>query len=245
MAIQKSEAIILRTIEFRETSLIVNFFTKDFGKISGLIKGIRNQPQRYGGLPLVFSRSTIVFYEKPDRDLCLVSQCDAAEQFPSIRANLKKNNYANYFVELLDAVCQDNDKNERLFNLTLDCLKTLETSDQSWQIARVFEIKLLNHSGFKPRLDACVNCQSRITGCARFSPVLGGILCASCLRFDRKAAALLKGTLACIEYIEKTGWPKVLQLKIGARISQELETILNSFLSVHLDKQIKSQKFLI
>ena len=81
MAIQKSEAIVLRTRDFRETSLIVNFFTKDFGKMHGLIKGIRRTPQRYGGMPLNFSRNHIVFYEKPSRELNLVTQCDIEESF--------------------------------------------------------------------------------------------------------------------------------------------------------------------
>ena len=100
MAIQKSKAIVLKTRNFRETSLIVNFFTKDFGKLNALIKGIRNEPQRYGGLPLTFSSNFIVFYTRAKRDLNLVTQCDAQEHFQSIRQDLEKTNYANYFVEL-------------------------------------------------------------------------------------------------------------------------------------------------
>jgi len=163
MAIQKSEAIILRTRNFRETSLIVNLFTKDSGKINGLIKGIRSEPQRYGGLPLIFSHSFVVFYKRPERDLNLVTQCDAEDQFQPIRKNLEKTNYANYFIELLDAVTQSYDKNEKLFELIVDCLKTLCQNQESRQIARIFEVRLLNLSGFKPRLDACVKCQKEIT----------------------------------------------------------------------------------
>lgn len=267
MAIQKSEAIVLKTCSFRETSLIVNLFTKDFGKIGGLIKGIRQAPQRYGGLPLVFSRSSIVFYERPKRDLNLVTQCDAEEQFLPIRQDLEKTNYANYFLELLDAVTFDYDKNERLFELTLDSLKALCLNRESWRIARIFEIRLLNLSGFKPRLDSCVNCQRKIAaqarlpltkrggqarlpgymrgGQARFSSILGGILCPRCFTSDSRAKPMLRGTLASIDYIEKSSWQKALHLKIAPDIASELVTILSSFLDIHLDKRIKSRKFLI
>ncbi|MBL7085200.1 MAG: DNA repair protein RecO [Candidatus Omnitrophica bacterium] len=253
MGIQKSEAIVLRTRDFRETSLIVNLFTRDFGKISGLIKGIRNEPHRYGGLPLVFSRNSVVFYENPRKDLNLVTQCDAKDQFQSIRADLKKTNYANYFVELLDAVTEACDKNEKLFNLLGDSLKALCENYEPWQIARIFEIRLLNLSGFKPRLDACVHCQGKLsapalyrygTGQGRFSPNLGGMLCPRCFTFDKGAKPILKGTLASIDYIEKSTWQKAVHLKMARKTATELATILSKFLDIHLDREIKSRKFL-
>ncbi len=245
MAIQKTEAIVLKTRDFRETSLIVNFFTKDFGKLSGLIKGVRSRPQRYGGLPLLFSKSLIVFYERPGRDLNLVTQCDAEEQFLPIRADLKKANFASYFIELLDAVTQACDKNERLFELAVGSLRALCEEQQSWQIARVFELKLLNLSGFKPRLDACVNCQKEISPRAKFSSILGGIICPCCFGLDKNARAVLRGTLASLEYLEKSSWQKASRLKMGHNIAAELAAILSTFMDVHLDKKINSRKFLI
>jgi DNA repair protein RecO (recombination protein O) len=257
MAIQKSEAIVLKTYDFRETSLIASFFTKDFGKVSGLIKGIRKEPHRYGGLPLVFSRHIVVFYGGPKRDLSLVIQCDAEEEFLSIRQDLKKSNYANYFIELLDSVTQAYDKNAELFELLVNALGALCQNFESWRIARIFEIRLLKLSGFKPRLDACVNCQGEIAGqsalseesClavqAKFGPTLGGMLCQRCFSLDRSAKRVLKGTLASIDYIEKSSWQKALHLKMNRNIAAELADILKIFLSIHLDKRIKSQNFLI
>ena len=245
MAIQKSEAIVLRIRNFRETSLIVNFFTKDFGKITGLIKGIRNEPQRYGGLPLVFSQSLVVFYGGPKKDLNLVTQCDAQEQFRPIREDLEKTNYANYFIELLDAVTFDYDKNEKLFELMINSLKALCEKLESWQVARIFEIRLLNLSGFKPRLDACVNCQGEISTQGRFSSILGGMLCPRCFTFGQDAKAVLPPTLASIDYIEKSTWQKAVHLKMNRNVACELASILSRFLDIHLDKEIKSRKFLI
>jgi DNA repair protein RecO (recombination protein O) len=245
MSIKKSEAIILKTYNFRETSLIVNFFTKDFGKIRGIIKGIRNKPQRYGGWPLVSSRSSIVFYEGAKKNLNLVTQCDIKEQFLPIRTDLQKLNYANYFIELLDAVTEDFDKNTKLFDLILHSLRALCCHQESWHVARIFEIKLLNLSGFKPRLDACVHCQKEIPGQGKFSTALGGILCQSCLRFDRRAREILPGTLASIVYFEKSSWSKAFYLKIAPNIAIELAAILSSFLNTHIDKKIKSQRYII
>lgn len=248
MSIQKSEAIILKIREFRETSLIVSFFTKDFGKVSGIIKGIRNQPQRYGGMPKTFARNHIIFYEKSNSDLNLVTHCEEKEVFPSIRRDWEKTNYAHYFVELLDIVTPAFDKNEPLFTLIVDSLAALSQDFPGRQIARLFEVRLLNLSGFKPRLDGCVNCQGKIRAehsPARFSAVLGGMLCPGCFTLDRNAKAVNKGTLASITYIENANWQKSLQLKMNGEVAAELAGILSNFLDIHLDKKINSRKFLI
>ncbi|MFH1245158.1 MAG: DNA repair protein RecO [Candidatus Omnitrophota bacterium] len=244
MAILKSEAIVLKVQNFRETSLIVRFFTRDFGKISGIIKGIRKEPARYGGIPLTFSLNSIVFYGSIGKNLNLISQCDIADQFSAIRSDLQKTNYANYFIELLDAVTFEYDKNEHLFELVISCLGVLYGAQQCRQLARIFEIKLLNISGFKPRLDTCVSCQQKIPAQAKFSLVSGGILCPRCYVKDSSASAVMKGTLASLEYIEKVPVEKALQLKMTANIESELTVILSRFIRLHLDKEIKSQKLL-
>ncbi|MDD2654344.1 MAG: recombination protein O N-terminal domain-containing protein, partial [Candidatus Omnitrophica bacterium] len=44
--VTKAEGILLKRNNFRETSLLVSFFTKEFGKINGLIKGVRKDPKK-------------------------------------------------------------------------------------------------------------------------------------------------------------------------------------------------------
>ncbi len=41
MSAEKTLALVLRVVEFSETSLIVTLFTRDFGKVRGLAKGAR------------------------------------------------------------------------------------------------------------------------------------------------------------------------------------------------------------
>ena len=45
MAIQKTDAIVLKTQPFRSSSLIITFFTRSFGKLRGLAKGVRQENQ--------------------------------------------------------------------------------------------------------------------------------------------------------------------------------------------------------
>jgi len=47
MSIHKTEALVLNKWDFRETSIIVNFYSRDFGKMSGILKGIKKEPAKF------------------------------------------------------------------------------------------------------------------------------------------------------------------------------------------------------
>src|SRR3989338_2370005 len=61
--ILKTEAIVLKSFAFRETSRIATFFTKDYGKVKGVLKGIRSNPRKFGSYLDKFSVNDIVYYQ--------------------------------------------------------------------------------------------------------------------------------------------------------------------------------------
>ena len=242
MPIHKTEAIILNKWDFRETSLIINFYTRDFGKLSGLLKGVRGEPLKFASTLELFSHNEVVFYKKQATSLHLVSQCDIRNNFDPIRQNIGKIGSGSIMMELLDAVMPQEDKNEIIFDLALSCLKELEVNYNPDKISTIFKIKLLSLSGFKPHLDSCVLCQEKILGHSKFSLNLGGLLCGRCETEDLKARSIFRGTVASIVHIEKNDLKNNLNLGMNPQIKKELDIILNSFLNFHLGKELKSQK---
>jgi len=79
--IQKAEAVVLKTYPFRETSKIAVFFSREFGKINGLLKGIRKDPKKFGTNLQLASLNDLVFYKKQSSELHLVGQCDLKQDF--------------------------------------------------------------------------------------------------------------------------------------------------------------------
>ena len=181
MSINKTEAIVLNTKNFRQTSLIVNFYTRKFGKLSGLLKGIREDPGKFNSNLDIFSLNEIIFYKKIKSSLHLVSQCDLKRDFRLIKNNLEKIKKAFSLIELLNILTVQEDKNEQIFDLSLACLEQLENSSDLEKILIIFKIKLLDFCGFKPNLDSCVSCDNKIISQARFSLKFGGLLCERCL----------------------------------------------------------------
>ncbi len=150
MAIQKTEAILLKKRDFRETSLILTFFTKDFGKIDGIIKGARGTRPRGDANPIFFSLDQIVFYEKKRGGISIISQCETQEVFLNILKDWARAASAYYMLELMDVFTEPEGKSEEAFDSIYNSFKSLDNGKESGSITRLFEIKLLMASGLWP-----------------------------------------------------------------------------------------------
>lgn len=244
MSIHTTESIVLSKRDFRETSIITNFYTRDFGKISGILKGIKNEPAKFASTVEPFSYNEIVFYKKINSALHLVTQCDTRDNFGAIRQNISKIGVGSLMMELLDAIMPQEDKNEEVFDLALIALKGLELYYDPDKIMTIFKIKMLSFSGFKPHFDSCVSCGLRVDGQSKFSSTLGGLLCMKCFPKDPRARSIFRGTIASILHIERNEFKNNLNLGMNPEIKKELNSILNSFLNFHLGRELKSEKVL-
>ena len=127
----------------------------------------------------------------------------------------------------------------------MDCLEQLENNFNFDKILIIFKIKLLDFCGFKPHLDSCVSCNSKIIAQAKFSLKLGGLLCERCLSKDIISRSVFRGTVATILHIEKNDFDNVLRLGLNQAIKKELNQVLNAFLEFHLDKKLFEEKKVI
>lgn len=246
MPIQRSQGILLRRHCLRETSLILTFYTRDFGKIKGIVRGVRGSRAsgHGGGAHEIFALDDIVFYERRARDIYTISQCDLAEYFAPLRRSLEKLAYATYLIELLDSVVGLSDTHPEVFDLTVNCLGLMAGEMSPRRVARLFEIKLLSYLGIMPTLGMCANCESGVDDLARFSLRHGGLLCKNCLKTDQNAYPILRGTARFIEHVQGLSIDKVARVKVADKVAQELEMILRRFLDYHIERSLNTVKFL-
>ena len=236
--ILSTPAFVLRSYDFRETSKIAVFFTRDFGKVKGVLKGIRSDPKKfYSTLPLL-SLNHIVFYKKRASEIHLVSQCDLIDDFALNRGNLKAFGFSSFVSELVDLVMPLEDAQTQVFSLIFDFLNSLKVNNQDTR--PVFEIKMLALSGFKPHFDSCVLCDAKLSSKGFFSHSKGGLLCSKCLFHDPRAEQILAGAIASILYIEKSAWQKCMRLTMLPMVARQLDNILNCFIQYHLGRSLKT-----
>lgn len=243
MAIVKDNAFVLNKKDLRETSIFATFFTREFGKIKGELKGIRADSKKFGSKLEAGSLNEIVFYQKKSL-VHLIDQCDLKENFESIRKNSSLMAMAFYFIELTNLIVPFEEKNEAVFDLLKDSLTTLSL-EQSLDSLYIFQIKLLKLSGFKPHIDSCIACNNNIgPEKAFFSLQMGGLLCDKCLIKDRNAKEILKGTVASLRHLEKSSWQESLRLKLLPKIKLELKEVLFNFFDFHLEERPNSVRFM-
>src|SRR5208283_1225964 len=121
--IVKTEGIVLKGFDFRETSRIAIFFTREYGKVKGVLKGIRKDPKKFGSSVDKFSVNDIVYYQYRNSDLHLVSHCDMKEFFSGLRQDLERMTAASYAAELIDTLMPSEEQNLEIYNLLQSFLK--------------------------------------------------------------------------------------------------------------------------
>jgi DNA repair protein RecO (recombination protein O) len=151
---------------------------------------------------------------------------------------------ASYILELVDAIMPVEQKNEDIYELVLQYLLSLQTAEDISKLVHIFQIKTLLYSGFRPHLDTCVKCEKKVIGQSRFSMQLGGLVCDFCRPSGGDAALVSKGTVASILHIEQCHWDQSLRLGLSAVIKKELKFVLNNFLVFHLEKNLKSARYI-
>ena len=79
--ILKDRAVVLRTYDYGETSLVVSFLTRSYGKVRMLAKGAKREKSSFAGALRTGNIGEIVFYFKPDRGLQLLKEIESGNVF--------------------------------------------------------------------------------------------------------------------------------------------------------------------
>src|SRR6185295_11276035 len=126
MSSEKSRAIVLKLVEFSESSCVVTLFTEDFGKIGALAKGARRPKSPFEGSLDLLSLLRIVFLHKSSEALDLVTEAKLERRFRSAQRDLARL-YAGYYVaELLAELTERGDPHRTLFQAADAALSALD-----------------------------------------------------------------------------------------------------------------------
>ncbi len=247
MGIEKTEAIVINSRDWKETSKIVTFYTSSNGKLAAIAKGARRKNNPFRNCLQLFAYLNLVYYEKEGRELQVVSQCAELESFQDLREDLAKTAYASYFIQLVDEMVRGGEGNEELFMLLLAALYWLKEEGSSEMLARFFELHLLRVLGYNPMLRSCVVCQKAVkspAGGLKLSPSSGGIVCERCLNGIGDCRTLSGGVYSALLHLQSVDIVKLKRLRLSHVLSEELKSAMYYYLGYFLEKRLKSQDFL-
>ncbi|MFO0950360.1 MAG: DNA repair protein RecO [Isosphaeraceae bacterium] len=205
----RTPALVLRSVDVFETSLVSTLFTRSLGKVSGLAKGGRRLKGPFqGGLDLL-GVSDIVVLHKASEALDLLTEAAPVERFTSLRRDLAAL-YAGYYVaELLTDLTDFHDPHPKLFDAAVVTLRHLgEPALRDRRLLR-FELACLRELGHMPALDACAHCGVVVepgkAGAFAFGLATGGVLCPECRPGQPHVAEVSGETLEALRVLASPG----------------------------------------
>ncbi len=185
MALLATDAIVLHSFDYLESSRILRMVTRDGGVRSALAKGARRSARRYGtGLDL-FSQGTAQLYAKPGRDLDNLGGFDVTLSRPGLADDLGRFTGASVIAELALRFGREA-ADHPLFDAVVDALDAISTAPQGRAAVATLASawRIVAELGFAPAVDVCGECHAALDAdaAALFSHAAGGALCARCAR---------------------------------------------------------------
>jgi len=247
MAAEKTLALVLRAVEFSETSSVVTLFTRDFGKIRGLAKGARRPKGPFESALDLLSLCRLVFLRKSSEALDLLTEAKLERRFRPANRDLS-NLYAGYYVaELLHELTDDADPHPELFDAADNTLLRLMEGHVPVDLVVLrWELTALRMLGHQPALASCAECGREVptTGRIAFGQLAGGVLCATCRPGKRQVVSVSGASVALLRQLadpDDTAWQSI---ELTRGVGGELRGLLNQYLCNLLGRKLRMHGYL-
>jgi len=227
------KAIILKRISFRETSVIVHLLTESIGKITGLMKGVRNPEKKIS--PLAYQQGSCIeafVYMKPKGGLELVTKPEIIEPF-----NFKCENAAVWhrLLSLVDRLIPDAKFNSgEIFQLFFRTGKVIPELKNHRAIDIFVTERILFLLGFGPFLEKCPVCGTK-ENLYFFSGKLGGVVCATCQAGEPASFRVPGKHIEALRFFRKIPVEQISMVKyIPETLHTNLMKCLNEIVRYHI-----------
>lgn len=237
------EGVIIRHSNFGEADRLLTIFTRETGKVRAIAKGVRKVRSRKAGHVEPFTRSNLQLAR--GRDLFILTQAEAVDVYAVLREDLILLSYASYVIELIDRSTTDEEENRSIYNLLTRTLTRLNRGDDPNLSTRYFEIRLIDHLGFRPQLYDCAQCDSEIKPEDQyFSAHKGGVICPRCGQSDPETRPVSLLALKYLRHFQRSSYREAARATIPAPIYVEMENLLQYYLTYSLERGLNSPSFL-
>ena len=149
----KTRGIVLRTINYSDTSIITKIYTEQFGVQSYLIKGAkRKKASVKANLFQPLSLLHLVVYKKEKKNLQVLKEAAPEIHLTSISQDPSKTSILFFLNEILDKCLREEEDNPELFSFLNETVQTLENAERDFAAFHlVFMVRLSRFLGFFPQ----------------------------------------------------------------------------------------------
>lgn len=248
MPVHESEAIVLQSYQLGEADRLVSFLSRTMGRVRGVAAGARKPKSRFGAALERLSYIRIWFFERENRELVRISQCEILESFLDALSDYGSSVALSLFSEITEAVLPDREASDTNFRLLLLAAQTVKRTKKSELALAYFALWTVKLGGWLPRLDACSACGAAIGAAepAYWGRGASAIVCAKCRRGGMRAispaatAAARRMVLERLDRLSEDGKDD----PIAPRASRELTDTMLDIIENQIDRKLVSRQLL-
>ena len=235
----RTEAIVLRKMDYRETSQIVTLFTREKGKLTVLAKGARQAKSQFGATLQPMAHIQAVVYHKPTRDIQTLGETSHLSLFSSLGAGLEKLTIGLQVVELVYAVLQVEEENEAVFALLLETLVRLDYAEAHIEnIWPFFQLQLVSTLGFQPYIEK--SDVESITGEYGYLALETGAVHPQVIA-GVQARKASRSALRAFSVLAKANMDIAMRMHMSEQVCHEVAVLIDNYLRYHLEESLPSR----
>lgn len=237
-------ALILKRFDLGEADRLLTLLTPQHGKIEVVAKGARKLTSNKMGHVELFTRADMLIHR--GRDLGIAVQAELSAPYLALHDDLTLGAYAAYAAELVDRFVGSGDEDtHRLFVLLDETFERLCSDSDPRLALRYYEIQLLDLVGFRPELNECVIGHEDIQPEEQFfSNAEGGVVCPRDAARGASLIPLPMITLKVMRHMQRSSYGQVKALQVNGRLHDDLERILQGYISYLLERRLQSAEFI-
>ncbi len=227
----KTQGIILRSRNYSDYDQILTVFTRDFGKIKVMAKGVRRSKSKNRGGTQVFSLVQMELYR--GKNFFRLIQSHSVKSFIEIRESYDKLLAASEWTEVLDQLISGEEADPSLFSLAVSGLTYLAYQETGKTLV-VFEAKLLYQLGYLAPETSCQICNNQEK---LYFTNRGDCFCENCQEPSSKNY-LDKAALKTLCFFISQEPEQIQRLKVSDQTLSLIALFLHNRISAHLGREL-------
>jgi len=152
--LEKTRGIILHQIKYTDSGIVVQLYTRDFGRQSLLIRGMRNK--KSGKHNIMFQPMFILdleMYYKASREMQNLKEFSVAYIPYDIHSNIRKSTVAIFLGEVLTSVLKEESPHKEMFDYIEEAIIYFDECNEGYANFHIaFLAGLISFLGFEPSL---------------------------------------------------------------------------------------------
>lgn len=142
----KTEGIIIKRRNYKDSDRILTVLTRTNGKIYVRASGVRRINSRRAGHIEPINHSILSLYQ--GSAFPILTEAETINNFSTIKNDLKSIGLALHLCELIDGLCPENQENMRIFQLLKITLEKLCSEEDQKTVVQNFEMEILTILGY-------------------------------------------------------------------------------------------------